>query len=128
LNDLIKLLNDQGYVVNWDTLNPLDYYCPQSRERAYLWAFPVSLDPIDQFASSFLLPEWVANIKIFIRACRSEKTIPLHDFLVRNEHEWVISQIREEQAGCFLLPTNAHLGPLLLLRLPHPILDQTYNY
>ena len=98
LKVLIAKLNAFGYIMDYDILNPPDFYCPQSRARAHMWACPISRDPVNQLQEGFEFPQWFADIKLFINSCKGQATIPLADFLVSSDHPWVASHLAELSA------------------------------
>lgn len=94
--ELIKLLNTLGFALIHEVVSPVDYYCPQSRDRVYMFAFQISADPIDQLAEDYCMPGWMKDVSLFLHACRSAEPIPLYKFLVPSTHDWIQENINEQ--------------------------------
>ena len=94
MQSLIGMLNRLGYHVTSALLKATEYGIPQTRDRLYLFAVLMSLDPIDQTSEDFPRPPHVTALAGFLNSCRID-ALPLSRFLVLDGAE-ALSEWRSE--------------------------------
>lgn len=65
IKNIVKLLNDIGYYVNWKVLNTADYLLPQSRERVYFMGMRKDLGELS-FDFVFPAKTWKDSLEKYL--------------------------------------------------------------